>query len=184
MQKHSILGAWRASEYACVQIAPGNVLCHYNKHLMGYFEFLHGSRIICLPLNISENFHWQHTLEKLRKRQRLIVFIFINMIKYPCTLKNNIYYSNQWGPPPFFHADINPVLGHVLVHSVDKTHVLVVKVELIWLLLNMLSLNFVPTPNKSPRFTRFRRSCVNHPAVVRTNHDQSYPAFLQSNVFS
>ena len=50
-KKHSIL---RGSEYACVQIALVNVLCHYNKYLMGHFEFLHGSRIICLPLNISD----------------------------------------------------------------------------------------------------------------------------------
>ena len=37
--------------------APGNVLCHQNKHLMGYFEFLHGSRIICLFFNILEKLH-------------------------------------------------------------------------------------------------------------------------------
>ena len=49
------LDASRGSEYACVQIAPGNVLGH--KYLMGYFDFLHGSRIICLPLNISEKLH-------------------------------------------------------------------------------------------------------------------------------
>ena len=41
-------------EYACVHIPPGNGLRHHNKYLMGYFEFLHGSRIICLPLNILE----------------------------------------------------------------------------------------------------------------------------------
>ena len=29
----------------------------YNKYLMGYFEFLQGSRIICRPLNISEKRH-------------------------------------------------------------------------------------------------------------------------------
>ena len=51
-----------------------------------------------------------------------------------------------------------PILGHVLVHSVDKTHVLVVAVELIRLLfLNIFSFNFVPTPNKSLRFTRFKK---------------------------
>ena len=27
-----------STEYACIQIAPDNVLCHHNKHLMGYFE--------------------------------------------------------------------------------------------------------------------------------------------------
>ena len=59
-----ILDAWRESEYACVQIAPNNVFCHHNKHLMGYLKFLHGSRIICLLLNIPEKLHWQHILEK------------------------------------------------------------------------------------------------------------------------
>ena len=55
----------------------------------------------------------------------------------------------------------------ILVHSIHKTHVLVVAVEMIWLLfLNILSFNFVPTPNKSLRLTRFRRSYVNRPAVV------------------
>ena len=89
------------------------------------------------------------------------------MIQYPHTLKNNIYLSNNWGPLPFFHSDTNPVLGQVLVHSIDKTHLLVVKVELTWLLfLNMIPFNFVHTPNKSLRFTRFRKSYVYCLAVV------------------
>ena len=58
------LDAWRGSEYACVQISSNNVLCHHNKRLMGYFEFLYGSGIICLPLNIPEKLHWQHLFEK------------------------------------------------------------------------------------------------------------------------
>ena len=36
----------------------------------------------------------------------------------------------------------------------------------------------VPTQNIFLRFTRFRRSYVNHPAVPLTNHCQSYTAFL------
>ena len=61
----------------------------------------------------------------------------------------------------------------------DKTHVLVVTVDLIWLLfLNILSFNFVATPRKSLRFTRFIRSYVNRPAVVLTNYCQIYTAFL------
>ena len=59
------------------------------------------------------------------------------------------------------------MLDQLLVHSIDKTHVLVVAVELTWLLfLNMLSFNLVPTLNKSLRFTRFRKSYVYRPAVV------------------
>ena len=93
-------------------------------------------------------------------------------------LESNIYHSNKRGPPPFFHLDINPVLGHVLIYSVDKTHVLVVTAELIWLLLlNILSFNFVPTLNKFLRLKRFRKSYVNCPHVVLTNHT-SYTAFL------
>ena len=89
-----------------------------------------------------------------------------------------MYHSNKRGPPPFFHSDTNPVIGHVLVYSVGKTHILVVTVELIWWFLNILFFNFVPTPNKSLRFTRFRRNYVNRTAVVLTNHCQSYTSFL------
>ena len=100
-----------------------------------------------------------------------MVFIFANTIQYPRTLKNNIYHSNKWGPPLFLHLDTNPVIGHALAHSVDKTHVVVVTVDLIWLLfLNILSFIFIATPRKSLRFTRFIRSYVNGPAVVLTNH--------------
>ena len=116
---------------------------------------------------------------KNQKRQRFIAYIFVNTIQYPHKLKSNIYHSNKWWPPPFLHLDTSPVNGHALVHSVDKTHVLDVTVDLIWLLfLNILSFNFVTTPRKSLRFTRFIRSYVNRPAVVLTNHCQSYTAFL------
>ena len=136
---------------------------------MGYFEFLHGSRIICLSLNIPEKLNWQHLFES-QKRKRLIVFILVNTTQYPHTLKSNIYHSNKRGPPPFFHLDINPVLGYVLIYSVDKTHGLVVTVKLICMLfLNILSFNFIPTPNKSLRLTRFGRSYLNHPAIILIN---------------
>ena len=103
-------------------------------------------------------------------RQRLIVFILVNTIQYPRTLKNNIHHSNKRGASPFFHSNTNPVLAYVLIHPVDTTHVLVVTMELISLLfLNTLSFNFFPT--------FFRRSYVDHPAVVLTNHT-SYVAFL------
>ena len=128
---------------------------------------------------------------KNQKRQRFIASIFVNTIQYPRNLKSNIYHSNKRGSPPFFHVDTNPVTGHTLVHSVDKTHVLVVIVDLIWLLfLNILSFNFAATPRKSLRFSRFIRSSVNRPAVLLTNNYQSFcfmcavrschvPSFLQ-----
>ena len=116
---------------------------------------------------------------KNQKRQRLIAFIFVNTIQYPRTLKNNIGHSNKWGPPLFLHLNTNPVIGHAVVHSVDKTHFLDVTLDLIWLLLlNILSFNVVATPRKSLRFTRFIRSYVNHPAVVLTNHCQRCTDFL------
>ena len=86
---------------------------------------------------------------KSQKRQRHVAFILANTIHYARTLQNNIYHSNKRVPPPFFHSDTNPVFGHVLIHSFDKTGVLVVTVELIWsLLLNIISFNFLPTSNK------------------------------------
>ena len=102
------------------QIAPVNVLYHHNGNLMAHFEFLHSSRM--LPLNISEKLHYQHLFEKLKEAETQEL------------LNNNKDHSRKWGPPPFFHSDTNLVLSHVLIHSVDKTHVLVVKVELNWVL--------------------------------------------------
>ena len=115
---------------------------------------------------------------KSQKRRRLIIFILVNTIQYPCTLKSNICHSNKRGPPPFFYLDTNPLLGHFLIHSVDKTNALVVAVELTCLLfLNKLSFNFVPTPKKFLRLKKFRKSYVNRPDVVLTN-PTSYTAFL------
>ena len=75
-----------------------------------------------------------------------MAFILVNTIQYPRTIKNNIYYSSKQISPPFFHLDTNPV---ILIHSLDKTHVLVITVELIWLLLlDILPFNLVPMPNK------------------------------------
>ena len=76
---------------------------------------------------------------KSQKKQRLIAFILVNTIQYPCTLKSNIYQSNKQWTPSFFHLHTNLVLGHVLIHSVDKIHVLVVTVELICFLIFCLS---------------------------------------------
>ena len=136
------------------QIAPGNVLCHHSKHLLGYFKFQVDSNIICILWIFQKN--WQPFPSKSLKRQRLITFIFIfNTIQYPRNLRNNIYHSKNETHHHFF-IEI-PILGHILVHSVDKTNILVVTVELIWLMFfNIFSFNFVPTPKKSLRFTRFK----------------------------
>ena len=144
---------------------------------MGYFEFIHGSRIICLSLNTSEKMHWQYLLEKLEEVETHRLLCQYNTI--PTHPEEQHLPFKQTGTSTTFSFDTNPVLGHVLVHYFDKTHVLVVTVQLIWLLLlNVLSFNFVPKPNKYLRFTRFRRSYVNCLAVVLINHYQSYTAFL------
>ena len=78
-QKHSLLDVSRESEYTCVQIVPGNVLCHHIwwdcvKYLMVYFEFLNGSRKIFLPLNMAEKLHWQHVFKKLEEAENHCLF--------------------------------------------------------------------------------------------------------------
>ena len=52
------------------------VLFHYKKHLMGYFEFLHVSKIICLPLNISEKLHCQQVFEKLEEAEAPHLYLY------------------------------------------------------------------------------------------------------------
>ena len=154
------------------------MFCHHNKHLMGHFEFLHGTRIICLPLNISEKLHWQHLFEKQEEAEtHLLRFCLYNTI--PTHPEEQHLPFKQTGATTIFYSDTKPVSRHVLIHFADKTHVLVVTVELMWLLLfNLLSFKFVPTPNKSLKFKRFKGSYVNLPAVVQTRHCQSYTAFL------
>ena len=98
------------------------------------------------------------------------------MIQYPRTLNNNIYNSNEREPPPFFHSDTNtwprsgPFCWLNPCSSCSSVTDLVVVLEFFF--------SFVPTPNKSLRFTKIRRSYVNRTAVVLTNHCQSYTAFL------
>ena len=92
-------------------------------------------------------------------------------MQYPRTLENKIHHSNKRRPPPFFHSGINPVLGHVLIHFVNKAHALTVTVELIWLLfLNNLLQLCSNARQITVRLAGFRRSFVSRPAVVLTNH--------------
>ena len=119
-------------------------MCHYNRLLMGHFEFLHDSRKICVPLNISKKLHWQHLLGKLGDAETITTFIAVNANEKHRPFK-------QTGSSSLVH-------GHVLVYSVDKTHVLIVTVESIWLfLLNIPSFSFAQTSIKSIRLRRLRR---------------------------
>ena len=100
------------------------------------------------------------------------------MIQHPHILKNHIDHTSKRGPSPFFHSDTNLVLGTFLFHFVRNIQVLIVTVEWIWLLfLNILSLNFFQTSNKSLRFIKFI-SYVHPSVVVQTNHCQTYTAFF------
>ena len=121
---------------ACVQIAP-NVLYHHNKHLMGYFEFLHGSMIICIPLNIPGKLYWQHLIEESKKGR-----------EYHCIYLSyyNTLPTHPEGYLPFKQTFwLKSTFWCILL---TKTNVLVVLVELIWLFLNILSFSFVPTLNR------------------------------------
>ena len=119
------------------------------------------------------------SFEYFRKIALSTLFEKLGEAKTQEPLNNNKDHLRKRGAPPFFHSDTNLVLNHVLVHSVDKTHVLVVTVVLIWLLfLNILSFNFFPTSSRSLKFRRFRTSYVNCHVVVPTNHYQSCTALL------
>ena len=75
-------------------------------------------------------------------------------------LKKLIDHSSKRRPPLFFHLDNNTAFAHVLVHSVDKTHVLVVTVELIWLLFfNIIS--FSKFQNIQKNLCKLSCSCSN-----------------------
>ena len=85
---------------------------------MGHFKYLHGSRMICLPLNIFQELHWQYLLKKIGEAEPIITFISVNTIQNPLTLKKNIDHSSKRGPTSSFHSDTSPALGHSLVHDV------------------------------------------------------------------
>ena len=74
---------------------------YHNKYLTGYFEFLHGSRIINLPS--FKYFRKNNISSKSLKRRRLIIaFIFVNTIQYAHSLENNIYHLNKPDHHHFF----------------------------------------------------------------------------------
>ena len=154
------------------------IMFYHNKRLMGYFEFLHGSGIICLPLIFQKN-SIDKISSKSQSKQRLVTFILVNIIQQPRTLKNNIYHSSKRVPPPFFHSDTNPVFGLVLSHSFRQNPCsgcnsgidLVVAFEYTFF---QLCYN---AEQISVRLARFRRSYVTRPAVVLPSH-KSYTAFL------
>ena len=114
---------------------------------------------------------------KSYKSQRLIAFIFVNTMQYPCTMKSNVYHSSKRGPSLFFHSDSNtwPCFG--LFSWLNPCTGCNSRTDLV-LAFELYSFNFISKPNKSLRFTRFRRSYKKCPAVGLINQCQSYIAFL------
>ena len=142
MKKHFILDAWRSSEYACVQIAPDNVLCDHNKQLMGYFVFLPWIEDSLPFFSISEKMYWQHVFKKLEEEEnhRLhLYWYFFNLLIFVNILpmhpeEQHLPFKQMRTTTIFSFRYTNPVLDHVLVHSVDKIQALAATVELIPLL--------------------------------------------------
>ena len=133
-------------------MAPDNVPPQ-NRHLMGHSEFLHGSRLICLPLNISEK------LQAIRSRDSSTssLLMWYNTHAFWRTT-SNIELLNKRGS-----SDNNLILGNALVNPVELIRLLFLKI---------LSFNFLQTLSKSLRFRKFRRSNVHHFVVVQTNYFQ------------
>ena len=97
------------------------------------------------------------------------------MIQYTRTLNNNIHHSNKREPPPIFLLKYQylatfcgPICWQNPYSGCNSGTDLIVVLEYIVFFI------FFPTPNKSLRFTRSRRSYVNRTAVVLTKHCQSY----------
>ena len=112
---------------------------------------------------------------KSQKRQRLIALILVFTI--PRHPEEQHLPFKQTGTTIIFHTDTNPVFPHVLIHSFNKAHVLVVTVELIWLLLlNILSFNFVLTPNKF-LVGQIRKSLCKVPCYHSNHHYKLYSVF-------
>ena len=112
---------------------------------------------------------------KSQKRHRLITFILVNTRQYPRTRQNTCH-SKKREPPPFFHSDTNPVLGHVLIHYFECSG----RNSGIDLVVNLEYTFFQLCSNAeqiSVTLTRFRRSYVKTPSVVLTSHT-SYTGFL------
>ena len=158
---------------------------------MEYFEFLHGSRIICLPSNISDKLHRQYAFGKLEKAETYCLHLrkFDTIPKHPVT---TIIFSSGYQSCNCSRSGLFCWQTRALVVTVElciqeafkciqvfKKYSSVFKNNNQMLLfLNTLSFKFVPTPRKSLRFTRFRRTYANRPAVVLTKYCQSYTAFF------
>ena len=145
---------------------------------MEYFEFLYGSEITCLPLNIPEKLHWQHLFERPEEAETHHLYlsqyntIHTHLEELRLTFKQTGnstifsfgYQSCVWPcSDPFFRQ--NPCSG--CNSGID----LVVALEYTFFQLCSKAEQI------SVRLTRFRRSYLKHPVVVLTSRT-SYTVFL------
>ena len=124
----SSVGSSFCTHYTCLvfQIAPLNVFCHHNRHLIGHFKFLwifEYFRKIALKTS-----RWKAR----RSRDLSSPSLLTQYNTHTCW--GTTLTTKQTEPTIIiFDLGTNPVVGHVLVHFVDKIHVLVATVELLWL---------------------------------------------------
>ena len=141
--------------YTCLvfQKAPGNVLCRHNIHLMGYFEFLHDSRIVCLPLSISEKLHWRRgrtsSSSLLIQSNTLLSGEQHRPFKQART--NTIFVFFIW-IPILYLVTFWSILSNQCSSCTSGINLVVIKYTFF---------NLVLTPNKFLRFSRFARRYVN-----------------------
>ena len=144
-------------------MAPDNVPPH-SRHLIGHSEFLHGSKV-CLPFNI---------LEKLTHH--------LHLFQYDTTSTHSeeqYLPFQQTGTTTSFWLGYQSCTWKRSGLFFPRKHVLVVTVRLIWFFfMNIFSLNFVTTPNKSLRFRKLRKSYIHRSFVVYTNHFKLTLLFL------
>ena len=145
---------------------------------MGYFEFLDGTGIIYLSLNIQEKLHWQHLFEKSEEAETHCIYLSQykaisihpeeQYLPFKQTGTTTIfllgYQSCVWlCSEPFFWQ--NPCSGGN--SGID----LVVTLEYTFFQLCSNAKQI------SVRLARFKRSYVKHPAFVLTS-PTSYTAFF------
>ena len=139
---------------------------------MGYFEFLHALRIICLPLNISEKLQWQYVLEELEKVETHRLHLCWSDTT-PTHLEEQHLPFKQTGTYIVFSTGYQscncPRSG--LFYWKKPCSGCNSGIDLV-VVLNKCSFKFDPIPRKPPRFARFWRSYVNGPAVFLTNYCQ------------
>ena len=150
---------------------------HHNRHLMGHSEFFHGSRLICLPLNISEKLQ----ARRGRDSSTSSLLMWYNTHAFWRTT-SNIETSNikQTGNTTIFSIGYQsctwkrsgPSFWKKPCSGCNSEINLVVLLEYTFLQ------PYSNVEQVSLRFRKFRRSNVHHSVVVQSNHCQVALLFL------